>query len=93
MDGGSVCCKSTTYTQDSTNTEKLIQTCMTQVGFNLMTPAFKQVKTVHALDCTPTVISLPTISSNMKRKAYRSLYLPETLQRIRNVLDFYFDDV
>jgi hypothetical protein len=58
---------------------KCIETYMTQVGFKLMTPVFEQVKTVHALDWTATVISLPTVSSNMKPKAYRSLHLPETL--------------
>jgi hypothetical protein len=50
MDGGSAHRKASTYTQN-----KRRQTSLLQVGFEL-TPVFQQVKTVHALDHTATVI-------------------------------------
>jgi hypothetical protein len=37
---------------------KRIQTSMLSVGFEPMTPAFKEVKTVHALDHVATVIGI-----------------------------------
>jgi len=47
---GSAHCKAATYTGQH-NTEKCEHTSMPRAGFKSMIPVFKQLKTVHALDC------------------------------------------
>jgi hypothetical protein len=59
LDRASAHHKATTYTQN-----KCTQPSMPQVGFEPMTPVFKQVKTVHAPVCVATVISNKVLYCN-----------------------------
>jgi hypothetical protein len=58
----------TTQTQN-----KHTQTSMPRVGFQPMTPMFKRVKTVHALDHTATVISIVSLCHRYIKKSRKSV--------------------
>jgi hypothetical protein len=49
-----------------THRTKQTQTSMPQAGFEPMAPVFKQVKTVHALDCMATVIGDRLVPAHVK---------------------------
>jgi hypothetical protein len=52
------------------------QTSMLQVGFEPMIPVFERAKTVHALDCTATVIDISSDIVGIYQIASNKLHTP-----------------